>query len=80
MATPSPTPTAKPTPTPKPVNHLTCKGDKDCADGKTCVKYYGIAGPGGPQFSSCERVCDSNLDCPVGTCTTIPDGPGRVCR
>lgn len=57
-------------------------GEKDsCPAGLECVKYYGIAGPRGPQFSSCETKCDGGKACPAGTkCTTIADGPGAVCR
>jgi hypothetical protein len=45
------------------------------------VKYYGIAGPRGPQFTSCETKCDGGKACPDGLkCTTIADGPGAVCR
>jgi eight-cysteine-cluster-containing protein len=58
-----------------------CGGDSDCQDGKSCVKYYGIAGPSGPQFSSCEHPCSGGKACPAGlSCTTIADGPGQVCR
>jgi len=46
-----------------------------------CAKYYGIAGPSGPEFSSCELSCDDAKTCPEGLeCTTIADGPGSVCR
>jgi len=57
-------------------------GDGDRCDGGTaCVKYYGIAGPSGPEFSSCEIACPSGKGCPAGTaCATIADGPGAVCR
>jgi len=58
-----------------------------CDDGRcqgelTCVKYYGIAGPSGPQFTSCEVPCSlPGSVCPDGqACITIADGPGRVCR
>lgn len=53
-----------------------------CAEGLTCVEYYGIAGPSGPKLSSCEIPCpDQKTACPQGqTCVTIPDGPGPVCR
>ena len=59
----------------------TC-GDGDlCAAGLTCVHYFGIAGPSGPEFRSCERPCSSSDPCPSGTsCVTIADGPGSVCR
>ena len=46
-----------------------------------CAKYYGIAGPSGPEFSSCEISCDPGKGCPESTeCATIADGPGAVCR
>ena len=69
------------TPAARPQIGETC-GDKDaCADGLTCVSYYGIAGPRGPQFKSCEIKCTTTADCPTGhECITIADGPGRVCR
>jgi len=52
-----------------------------CATGLKCVSYYGIAGPRGPQFKSCEKTCAADTDCPTGKkCTTIADGPGQVCR
>lgn len=56
-------------------------GGKQCTDGRECVEYYGIAGPGGPKFTSCEWRCNKGQACPEGTsCTTIADGPGAVCR
>ena len=59
---------------------VTC-GDKQCKPGQECVGYYGIAGPRGPKFESCEWRCDRKQACPSGTkCTTIADGPGAVCR
>jgi hypothetical protein len=56
--------------------------DRGCGGGYQCISYYGIAGPKGPQFKSCEIPCAKASDkCPKGTtCTTIADGPGRVCR
>ncbi len=53
-----------------------------CADGLTCISYYGIAGSKGPKFTSCERPCAANLQpCPDGQrCVVIADGPGQVCR
>lgn len=60
-----------------------CGADDLCAEGLECVSYYGIAGPSGPEFKSCETRCASGKDaaCPEGTtCTTIADGPGEVCR
>ncbi len=58
-----------------------CEG-KVCGDGLTCVSYYGIAGPQGPKFSSCEIPCaDAKDACPTGQrCVTVADGPGQVCR
>lgn len=55
--------------------------EMDCEDDLTCVEYYGIAGPSGPKFTSCEIPCVDDTSCPEGqTCTTIADGPGQVCR
>ena len=51
-----------------------------CPSGQTCVSYYGIAGPAGPQFKSCEIPCSGAIKCPgTLTCVTIADGPGQVC-
>jgi hypothetical protein len=59
-----------------------CRESDRCGGGTTCVTYYGIAGPSGPAFKSCEITCvNGKGPCPVGTaCTTIADGPGAVCR
>ena len=75
-APPATQPTAE-----KPGQSMPCP-DNVCADGLTCVSYYGIAGPQGPKFSSCEVPCATEgATCPDGqTCITIADGPGRVCR
>ena len=58
--------------------------DGKCAAGLTCVSYYGIAGPRGPKFTSCEIPCGlagASQGCPSGQkCITIADGPGQVCR
>lgn len=56
-------------------------GDR-CADGLTCIKYYGVAGAAGPELSSCEIPCGAGKPvCPTGqTCRIIADGPGQVCR
>lgn len=55
--------------------------DMDCDDGLDCIEYYGIAGPSGPAFTSCEIPCSDNDSCPAGqSCVTIADGPGQVCR
>jgi hypothetical protein len=52
-----------------------------CDRGLACVSYYGIAGPRGPLFTSCEIKCGDTSDCPGGqACVTIADGPGEVCR
>ncbi len=53
-----------------------------CAEGLQCIEYFGIAGPNGPKFTSCEVPCpDEKSTCPEGqSCVTIADGPGRVCR
>jgi hypothetical protein len=57
-------------------------GERDaCAQGLTCVSYYGIAGARGPQFKTCEIKCESDKACPADhKCITIADGPGQVCR
>ena len=58
-----------------------CGDHPACTPPATCVSYYGIAGPRGPRFQSCEIRCKDDSTCPKGTrCTTIADGPGRVCR
>jgi eight-cysteine-cluster-containing protein len=63
-----------------PRSGLTC-GEKTCEPDQTCVEYYGIAGPRGPKFQSCEWTCKTDAMCPSGMrCATIADGPGRVCR
>jgi eight-cysteine-cluster-containing protein len=62
-----------------------------CEPPKVCLEYFGIAGPRGPKFVSCEIRCDpsesaaasakAQSGCPEGTsCVTIADGPGSVCR
>lgn len=59
----------------------TCGEGDACAEGLECVTYYGIAGPRGPEFKSCETRCGGKTTCPDGTtCQTIADGPGQVCR
>src|SRR5262249_5447674 len=58
-----------------------CATDGTCAFGLTCVHYFGIAGPSGPTFASCETPCNDGQACPAGlNCVTIADGPGSVCR
>ena len=56
--------------------------DGKCQAGFECVSYYGIAGPRGPKFTSCEIRCGmGDKGCPSGQrCVTIADGPGQVCR
>ncbi len=57
-----------------------CGANDACGEG-SCVTYYGIAGPRGPAFKSCEIKCDGGTPCADGRkCTTIADGPGQVCR
>ena len=52
-----------------------------CAAGLACVEYYGIAGPRGGKFTSCEIRCGRGGACPGGQrCVTVADGPGQVCR
>lgn len=59
-----------------------------CQPPTVCLEYYGIAGPSGPKFVSCEIPCDPTAKakkkqsgCPEGmSCVTIADGPGSVCR
>lgn len=59
-----------------------CGPNDSCAAGTECVKYYGIAGPRGPEFKTCEIRCSGKGGtCPAGkNCVTIADGPGSVCR
>ncbi|CAN5888209.1 hypothetical protein BH11MYX3_BH11MYX3_23400 [soil metagenome] len=72
----------KPAPEPaKTIPGQPCDPADACGTGFECVKYYGIAGPRGPQFSSCEVKCGEGAACPEGLkCITIADGPGAVCR
>lgn len=67
-----------------PTDALAECGGKTCKPGQECITYYGIAGPRGPRFRSCEWRCrrgQPNDGCPPGTkCVTVADGPGRVCR
>ncbi len=87
-AAPAEAPTQEPAAAPEPVPGATpvaqgqpCEG-QTCAEGLSCVSYFGIAGPNGPKFSSCEIPCADTKDaCPSGQrCVTIADGPGQVCR
>jgi eight-cysteine-cluster-containing protein len=58
-----------------------CTADGRCAAGLSCSSFYGIAGPRGPQLTSCEIRCAGGSRCPNGQrCVTIADGPGQVCR
>ena len=59
-----------------------CGEGEKCAPGLACRTYYGVAGPQGPKFSSCEIACiPGKSKCPSGqACMTIADGPGSVCR
>lgn len=55
--------------------------DVVCAQGTTCLGYFGIAGPSGPLFQTCEVPCTDDGDCPDGQrCTVVADGPGQVCQ
>lgn len=82
----APAPAPPPTETPREEVNLgglgaSCGEGDLCVTG-TCVRYYGIAGARGPQFSSCEIPCaEPGATCPTGaSCITIADGPGAVCR
>jgi hypothetical protein len=88
---PDPTPPKQDPPaTPKPdppgqVNtqklHDKCGPNDACGPGMTCAHYFGIAGPRGPEFKTCEIKCTKGTACPTGTtCGIIADGPGQVCR
>ncbi|MEX1363684.1 MAG: hypothetical protein AB1Z98_11180 [Nannocystaceae bacterium] len=57
-------------------------GETACTPPQQCITYYGIAGPSGPEFKSCEIPCKGKGgSCPEGlSCVTIADGPGSVCR
>ena len=78
---PDPPPSSLPASGATPGIGETCGPSDVCAAGLTCISYYGIAGPRGPQFKSCEVRCNGTGACPNGlTCMTVSDGPGRVCR
>lgn len=53
-----------------------------CDKPQVCLEYYGVAGPSGPRFASCEIPCgEGRAACPEDqACVTIADGPGQVCR
>jgi hypothetical protein len=55
--------------------------DGKCPSGLTPIKFYGIAGPAGPEFCWCSIPCGSSASvCPSGTeCVNVADGPGLVC-
>lgn len=61
--------------------HKPCGPNDQCSTGQKCISYYGIAGPRGPLFKTCEIPCpNGDADCPTGfTCFAIADGPGLVC-
>jgi len=72
-----------PPPEPAPTEEASCAVTL-CQPPTVCIEYYGIAGPQGPKFVSCEIPCnpaDKKSRCPEGmSCVTIADGPGSVCR
>lgn len=66
---------------PLPGQGQACAEGNQCAPGLACLQYYGIAGPRGGVFTSCEIRCAATSDCPEAQyCITIADGPGQVCR
>jgi hypothetical protein len=68
-------------PGPLPGQGEPCSPTGQCKAGLACVEYYGIAGPRGPKFTSCEIRCGKDGKCPARqSCITIADGPGQVCR
>jgi hypothetical protein len=75
-----------PPPAPTPQAGSADAQGQPCQNGKcpaplTCITYYGIAGPRGPAFTSCEIPCAGGAKCPKGqTCVVVADGPGQVCR
>jgi hypothetical protein len=77
----TPTPTPGTTEEPRgPKLGEPCGAGDTCGEG-TCVSYFGIAGPRGPEFKSCEIRCDPQRACEGGRqCVTVADGPGQVCR
>lgn len=85
-ATPAPVEPAEPVEPVEPVIDTAALGQPcgegdSCQAGASCVSYYGIAGPSGPEFKSCEITCAGKGGCPEGTkCVTVADGPGEVCR
>lgn len=80
-AAPTPAPASAPAAGLAAVLGQPCQAGDACAAGAACRTYYGIAGPAGPEFKSCEISCGPGVTCPTGTnCVTIADGPGAVCR
>ena len=75
-------PATPPASTVAPGQGETCGAGDVCASGLTCKTYFGVAGPRGPEFKTCEIPCaDKSATCPAGQkCVTIADGPGQVCR
>jgi hypothetical protein len=74
-------PTVPPSKVTAPAVGSACGAADSCPSGLSCVKYFGIAGPSGPEFKSCEIPCEGAKSCPAGlTCVSIADGPGQVCR
>ncbi|MEW5849212.1 MAG: hypothetical protein AB2A00_10370 [Myxococcota bacterium] len=66
---------------PLPGRGQTCGAGDACASGLECIHYYGVAGPSGPEFRTCEKRCTADADCGFGSaCVNVTDGPGRVCR
>lgn len=64
-----------------PLQGQPCTEGGECAEGLECLRYRGIAGDKGPEFSSCEIPCGDGRACPSNmSCQTIADGPGQVCR
>lgn len=54
-----------------------CSKGQQCAEGYSCVSYFGIAGN---ELKSCEIPCGKELHCPIGqTCISISDGPQNIC-
>jgi eight-cysteine-cluster-containing protein len=52
-----------------------------CSPGLECLQYFGVGGPRGGTFTSCELRCGGGHPCPRDQeCVTIADGPGQVCR
>ena len=55
-----------------------CSKEQQCAEGYTCVSYFGIAGN---ELKSCEISCEINTHCPIGqSCISIDDGPQNICQ